>query len=790
MVELEIDGKPITAPEGASIIEAADEAGIYIPRFCYHQKLSIAANCRMCLVEVEKVGKPLPACATPVTPNMKVFTQSKKALEAQRVVMEFLLINHPLDCPICDQGGQCELQDQAMGYGGAYSYYDEPKRAVYSEDIGSLVETWMTRCIHCTRCVRFGEEVAGLRELGVVNRGEHSEISTYVKHFMKSELSGNIIDLCPVGALTDKPSRYQARGWEMVEHPHIAPHDCVGSNIYVHSRSHVYSKERTVHGVVPRQNESINETWISDRDRFSYEGLHHQDRVTKPRMKKNGRWIEVDWERALVEIADRTRGIIQNQGEDQIAAIASPNSTTEELYVLQKLIRALGSNHIDHRIRGHDFSDQHLAPEFPNLGLKIAEIPDLTSIFLVGSNERFEQPMLGHRINMAKQEGAKVTVINPVDYPFTFAVDEKMIVTDIVQALAQVVKALADEKGVAYPALAEITPSDQAKRIASTLKQGESTGIFLGAFALEHQHAAVIRTLVRIIRELTNAHIGVMTNGANGSGAWLAGAVPHRSAAGEQVEKPGLTAKELLTTDPVRAYFLLNIEPELDTAYSAAALKALEDAGLVVCLTPFATDRMQEYADFILPIAPFSETAGTFVNIEGSWQHFSAVSVPHGESKPAWKVFRVLANLLELDGFEYQSAHQIKEELFAKVSTMPTCKPQKAKLDVLPAPLSNMIRLGSWPMYRTDNLVRRAKALQETMHEHATGIIMNQDVASQLNVQNGDMISAVQGDSRVSLPVRINNCISDFCVWIPSGLEATAGFGETMAQVILERGAA
>ncbi len=590
MIEIDIDGQKLQVAEGASIIEAADEAGIYIPRFCYHKNLSVAANCRMCLVEVEKVGKPLPACATPVTPDMKVYTKSKKAMEAQRSVMEFLLINHPLDCPICDQGGECELQDLAMGYGSPNSYYEEPKRAVFNDDLGPLIETEMTRCIHCTRCVRFGEEVAGLRELGATGRGEDMEIGTYVRHLMQSEVSGNVIDLCPVGALTAKPSRYTCRGWEMLEHPMIAPHDCVGTNIFVHTKGREYAHQRLVMRVVPRENESLNETWMSDRDRFSYEGLTHPDRCFQPIMKKGNDWVKASWEDALNDIATRTNAVLQEQGADQIAALASPNSTVEALYLLQKLIRALGSHNVDYRVRELDFSDQNLTPEFPNQGVNTADIEDLTAILLVGSDVRFEQPMLANRVKKAVLNNTEVFAVNPINYPFNFTVKSKIITANIIGALAEIAKVLADASGKPFDALSNVTPNDVAKQMAERLKSSDKAGIFLGAFAINHPAASQIRTLVRIIGQLSQSSIGVFTEGANASGAYLAGVVPHRGAAGAAINRVGCDAKTLLTSNPVQAYFLLNLEAELDTAYSAAALRALKAADLVVCLTPFVTE--------------------------------------------------------------------------------------------------------------------------------------------------------------------------------------------------------
>lgn len=789
MIEIEINGKKTTVEDGTTIIEAADDMDIYIPRFCYHKKLSIAANCRMCLVEVEKIGKPLPACATPVTPGMKILTQSKKALDAQRAVMEFLLINHPLDCPICDQGGECELQDLAMGFGRCCSNYDEPKRAVFSDDIGPLIETQMTRCIQCTRCVRFGEEIAGLRELGVVGRGEHEEITTYVQHFLQSELSGNIIDICPVGALTDKPARYAGRGWEYREHPSIAPHDCVGSNTFVHNRWEEFSPQRQVVRAVPRENDAINENWLSDRDRYSHFGLYHESRIYQPRMKKGKQWVEVSWESALLAITNCVKAVVEKEGADHIAALAAPNSTVEEFYLLQKLLRGLGSHNIDHRLQWQDFSDQHLAPAFPNCGRAIAAIPNLKAILLVGSNVRYEQPIMSHRMNQSYLDGGKIMVVNPVDHDYIFGVSEKMIVPpqQMVTALAEIAKVLADDAQQSIAALAGVMPSDNAKAIANTLKTAGKAGIFIGEQGLNHPQASQIRALVQLIAKLSDASMGVLTAGANSAGAWLAGAIPHRGPAGAELDQPGLDAKALLTSDPVSGYFVLNLEPELDCAYSAAALKALNDAKFVVCLTPFVSSEMENYADFILPITNYVGTAGTYVNVEGAWQSFSAISLPEGDSKPAWKVLRVLANFLGLTGFDYKTAHEVQHEIKKQVDKMPAQQCGAHTIHEIKALQDSLMRLAPWPMYRVNNLVRRSAPLQETLAKDSASIGLNAATAAKLNFKERSNVTAIQGDSRVTLPLIINDTLTDGAVLIPAGLNETAGFGQVEAALILEQ---
>ena len=577
MVNIQIDGKPIKAKQGAMIIEAADEVGIPIARFCYHKKLSVAANCRMCLVEVDKAAKPLPACATPVTEGMKVHTKSPRALDAQRGTMEFLLINHPLDCPICDQGGECELQDVALGYGGDKSRYLENKRVVKDKDLGPLISTDMTRCIHCTRCVRFGDEIAGLKELGATGRGEHMEIGTYVTRAVSSEMSGNVIDLCPVGALTSKPFRYTARPWELNSVAGVAPHDCVGSNIYLHLR------RGEVMRVLPRENEDINETWISDRDRFSYEGLHSDQRLHSPMIKRDGQWQETDWETALEATVAGFKQVLSTQGASQLGALVSPSATLEEMYLSQRLLRGLGSANVDHRLRQLDFSDQHLVSAYPWLGMSIADLQQLDGVLLVGANIRKDQPIIGHRVRKAAMAGAKVGVINSVDHEFRFPVAAKVITSPagMERALAGVVKVLVEGNNSLSPAmtklLADVKPDNQSRGIANLLRQGGKTAVLLGNQAAAHPAAAKLRALAAMISELSESTLSFVSEGANSAGAWLVGAVPHREAGGVGAARSGLDARAMLEAG-LKAYMLVGVEPELDCADSAVALHALRQA--------------------------------------------------------------------------------------------------------------------------------------------------------------------------------------------------------------------
>ncbi|HVY53554.1 MAG TPA: NADH-quinone oxidoreductase subunit NuoG, partial [Gammaproteobacteria bacterium] len=529
LIEIEIDGKKIQAKPQQTVIQAADENGIYIPRFCYHKELSIAANCRMCLVDIEKSPKPMPACAMPVAPGMKISTKSAKTVSAQRAVMEFLLINHPLDCPICDQGGECELQDLSLSYGAAQSNFCEGKRAVTNPDIGPLVATEMTRCIQCTRCVRFGDEIAGLRELGAINRGEDMTITTYVQHALHSELSGNIIDLCPVGALVAKPSRFKARPWELIQYPSISPHDCVGTNINLHAR------DGAVIRAVPRHNPEINDMWIADRDRFSYEALNHEDRITHPMVKLDGQWEKTDWMPALDFAVGGFRRVMATSSGDYMAGLISPNSTLEELFLLQKILRGLGSSNIDHRLRQTDFRDQAEMPLVPGLGAPIAELETADSILLIGSNIQREQPLLGLRLRKAYLKGAAITAINMVDYKFHFRLKAKKIVAphEMVNALAGVAKALSNGQSSADKILEQVAVDDHHREMANLLKQGKKSFVLVGSLAFNHPQASILRRLARLIGELTGAKVGFLTEGANTAGAWLAGAVPHRKSGGK-----------------------------------------------------------------------------------------------------------------------------------------------------------------------------------------------------------------------------------------------------------------
>ncbi len=729
MASIEIDGISIEANDGSMLIEAADEAGIPIPRFCYHKKLSVAANCRMCLVDVEKAAKPLPACATPVTDGMKVHTRSTKAIEAQKGVMEFLLINHPLDCPICDQGGECDLQDLAVGYGTSHSRYHEQKRVVKDKDLGPLIATDMTRCIHCTRCVRFGDEVAGVKELGAVGRGEHMEIGTFVAKTVSSELSGNMIDLCPVGALTSKPFRYAARQWEMREAPGVSAHDCLGSNITIQTRA------GRVMRVVPRENESINETWLSDRDRFSYEGLVSDDRLHQPKIKVSGQWQTVSWTEALAFAVKGLQGVVGKNGPESLASLVSPSATTEEAYLLQKLTRGLGSNSVDHRVRTLDFSNQEQMPLFPWLGQSIDNIENSEAILLVGSNVRKEQPILGARIRKAALMDAKIMVINPEDYPFNFKLTQSEIVdlAAMKDALAGVLKVLLQRSNkpvpdALKPLVSAVAVSKTHSAIANNLLEAPLSSVVLGCGAMSHPECSVLAGLATAISELSGATLGYLSHGANSAGASLAGALPHRIAGGGAVDKAGDNARSMFQGDK-KGFVLLGVEPELDSIVAEAAQAKLREAEFVVSLSSYFTNDMAAYANVVLPIAVHTETSGTYVNVAGTWQSFEAAVKPLAEARPAWKVLRVMGNLLDLDGFDYVSSADVLNELKAVQSSEGVSSAWP--VDALPQDsASDMSLYSEISPYAVDAVVRRAAALQATVDADACKTVVLPEASS------------------------------------------------------------
>ncbi|MBI5659767.1 MAG: NADH-quinone oxidoreductase subunit NuoG [Nitrosomonadales bacterium] len=805
MINVEIDGKRVEIEAGRTVIEAAQLAGIYIPHFCYHKKLSIAASCRMCLVQVEKVPKPVPACATPVSDGMKVFTSSEMAVKAQQGVMEFLLINHPLDCPVCDQGGECQLQDLAVGYGATSSRYGEEKRVVLHKDIGPLVSAEeMSRCINCTRCVRFCQEIAGQMEMGQAFRGEHAEIMSFVGKTVDTELSGNMIDLCPVGALTSKPFRYTARNWELSRRKSVSPHDGLGTNLAVQV------KNNRVMRVVPIENEEINECWLSDKDRFGYEGLNSGERLTRPMVKQNGKWQEVEWQVALEYAANALSQVASCAGATEVGALATPHSTLEELYLLQKLVRGLGSDNVDFRLRQADFSaDGKRAGNHPHvnlpaegeganassrvaggeprkflpwLGMKVAEIGTSDRLLIVGSFLRKDHPLLAQRIRQAVKKGAQANLVHSADDDPLMKVANKAIVAPDAMAntLAQILKAMATEKQAATDAsLKGIEVGGAAAAIARSLAGGERVAVLLGNFAQQHPQATQLQLLAQRIAELCGGKFGFLGEAANSVGGHLANALPGAE---------GMNAASMLAA-PRKAYLLLHAEPELDCANSQQALSAMYAADLVVALSAYRHHAV-DYANVLLPVAPFTETSGTFVSTEGRVQSFKGAVKPLGEARPAWKVLRVLGNLLNVAGFDHDSSEAVRDEVLggmdipAKLNNALQATTQPSALSPQP---SGLQRVSDVPIYSADAIVRRAAALQKTRDAEEPRVAMRGDDLEKIGVSAGDRVKVTQGENSVGLVAAADDSLPPGVARVPAGHAATVGLGAMFGNVTVER---
>ncbi|WP_353154428.1 NADH-quinone oxidoreductase subunit NuoG [Herminiimonas fonticola] len=773
MVEIEIDGKKVEVEAGSMVMDAANKIGTYIPHFCYHKKLSIAANCRMCLVEVEKAPKPLPACATPVTPGMIVRSHSEKAVQAQKGVMEFLLINHPLDCPICDQGGECQLQDLAVGYGESTSRYAEEKRVVVPKDVGPLISMQeMSRCIHCTRCVRFGQEVAGVMEFGMLGRGEHAEITSFVGKTVDSELSGNMIDLCPVGALTSKPFRYSARTWELSRRKSVSPHDGLGANLVVQV------KAGKVMRVLPLENDDVNECWISDKDRFAYEGLNSEDRLTSPMIKQDGKWQETDWQTALEYVAHGLRNIKHEHGADAIAALATPSSTLEELSLLQKLVRGMESNNVDFRLRQAAPLDTAVTPW---LGMSINEFAGLKRAFVIGSFLRKDHPLLAARLRAAVKKGASVSILHATDDDLLMPVANKMIKapSDWLAALSEVVAAVAQAKGVAAPAgFDNVQVSAEAKQIAASLLSGEPKAVLLGNAVLQHSQAAQLHAAAQWIAQNTEAKFGFLTEAANSVGGYIAGA-------------NGVDAAQIFA-QPRKAFLLLNAEPELDTYNPQAARRALEQAEMVVVMSPYKHGA--DYADVLLPTAPFSETSGTFVNCEGRAQSFNGTVKPLGDTRPAWKVLRVLGNLTGLQGFDYETSEAIRNEILGANTPAEADLSNRLNNIVKAAPqvavataASSLERVADVSIYATDAIVRRAPALQATNDAAVPQAWLSAELAAKLGVAAGGQVKVTQGEGSAVLVAAIAANLPANVVRVAAGRQETAALGAMFGAISVEK---
>ncbi|WP_126228224.1 NADH-quinone oxidoreductase subunit NuoG [Burkholderia ambifaria] len=775
MVELEIDGKKVEVPEGSMVIQAAHKADTYIPHFCYHKKLSVAANCRMCLVEVEKMPKAVPACATPVSAGMIVRTQSDKAVKAQQSVMEFLLINHPLDCPICDQGGECQLQDLAVGYGKSSSRYSEEKRVVFHKNVGPLISMEeMSRCIHCTRCVRFGQEIAGVMELGMLGRGEHSEITTFVGKTVDSELSGNMIDLCPVGALTSKPFRYSARTWELSRRKSVSPHDSVGANLVVQV------KNNRVMRVLPFENEAINECWISDKDRFSYEGLNSEERLTKPMLKQGGQWIETDWQTALEYVAKGLKGIAADHGANALAMLASAHSTAEELFLVKQLANELKTPNVDFRLRQQDFS----APVqgAPWLGMPIADLSNVDAAFVIGSFLRRDHPLFAARLRQAAKNGAKLHFLNATADDSLIPTAKRIVAAPSawLDELAGVAAAVAQLRGVALPdTLAGVTASPAAQAVAQSLANGERRAVLLGNVAVRHPQFAQLHAVAQWIADNTGATFGFLTEAANTVGAHVVGALPGEG---------GLNAREAFA-QPRKGYVLLNVEPEFDTADPAQALAALNQADMVVVMSPFKHGL--DYADVLLPIAPFTETAGTYVNAEGSVQSFNGVVRPLGDTRPAWKVLRVLGSLLGLPNFEYETAEEVR---LAALGDAGVASRLSNQASVAPARVAataangGFERLADVPIYHADALVRRAGALHLTAAAKvANAAALPAALFDKLGLKEGDAVRVRQGERAVQLPAVRDANLAETVVRVSAATPAGAALGSLSGELVVEK---
>ena len=776
MLEIEIDGKKAQVPDGSTVMDAAQQVGVYIPHFCYHKKLSIAANCRMCLVQVEKAPKPLPACATPVTNGMKVFTHSELAVKAQKGVMEFLLINHPLDCPICDQGGECQLQDMAVGYGPMKSRYTEEKHVVFHKSVGPLISMEeMSRCIHCTRCVRFGQEIAGIMELGMANRNMHSEIMTFVGRSVDSELSGNMIDLCPVGALTSKPFRYTARSWELQRRKSISAQDSVGANLVVQV------KHDNVMRVLPRENEAVNECWISDKERFSYLSLSSDERLTKPMVKQGGEWKEVDWNVALDYVAHGLKDVSREHGGDALAALAAQNSTVEELYLLAKVMNGLGSGNVDFRPRQLDFTSDATRTGAPWLGMRLADIKELDGVLVVGSFLRKDHPLIAQRLRQAAKKFTKVSLLSVAGDDPLINLHARMTVgpSDLVTSLAAVVKSAAEIKHAALPAgLENVVACETSRKIAQSLIDGDKSAVFLGNVATQSAGATQLHLLALELGRLTGATVGFLGEGANTVGAHLAVST-----------KSGANAREIFEK-PRKAYVLMGVEPEFDCGNPQLAVAALKQASLVVFMSAFKHAPALEYADVMLPVSPFTETSGTFVNTEGRAQSFNGVVKPRGDARPAWKLLRVLGNVLNLEGFDYMSSEQVRDEVLG--SNVEFVSGLDNDLDglsiVLPSSSANgLLRIADVPINFADPMARRSPALQQTADSTAPTARMNEATLNMLNLSDKDRVRVKQGTGEAVLVAKLDNGVPAGCVRIAAAHPSTCSLGDMFGTISVER---
>jgi len=782
-IKVTINGQEIETQAGRLLIDVADENDIVIPRFCYHKHLSVAANCRMCLVEIERSPKPMPACATQCMDGMVVQTRSNTALAAQKSTMEFLLINHPLDCPICDQGGECELQDVAMGFGAGVSKYTEQKRVVMDKNFGPLIATDLTRCIQCTRCIRFGDEIGGMPELGATGRGENMEIGTYIEKAIVSELSGNVIDVCPVGALTAKPSRYTARPWELTQHAAVSAHDCIGSNTYVHTRG------GEVIRVVPRENDSINESWISDRDRFSYTAVKSPERITQPLLRDDGELKTVDWETALNAAAELLKA-----ADGDLATLVNPQATLEEHYLAQKLTRALGSNNIDHRLTQVDFSAQENAPVMPWLGRSLESLETLDAALIVAGNLRYEQPLLSLRLRKAVlNNNATVSSIGHVSDQYNFDLQHELVgsATQLIRDLAAVAVALAECTNQALPdhlakILAGCEPSTPHRAIARSLADAANAAVIVGIQALSNPQLALLQEICEAITGASGATLGYLSVSANSAGACLAGATPHRTVAGVALDNPGEHAADILSAKH-KLLLSFAVNPLLDTN----SVNSLSDGNeSVIAISCFDNDFIQQQADLVLPLAAVLETSGSFVNIEGLWQSFNGCVSARGESRQGWKILCALGQVLIPGEFEYADSVAVKNELRARCSDVTLsnlCGVQSATKG-LPENATSIQKIGITPIYASDDMARLSAPLQATpLMKMQSAVIMNHQQAQDSKLLDCDQIQVKQGKGTAVLPLRIDEGIPAGCVYVPSGIDAVKHLADAYDKVSLEK---
>ena len=709
-VNITINNVLHSVDEGTMLIEITDELGIYIPRFCYHEKLSIAANCRMCLVEVENSSHALPACATPVTDGMVVDTLSHSTKTAQQSTMEFLLINHPLDCPICDQGGECELQDLAYAYGKNNSRFDLQKLTKPNDDLGPLVSTDMTRCIMCTRCTRFGSEVAGIEELGTMGRGETSNISTYVKQTVNHELSGNIIDLCPVGALNNKPYRYTDRTWEMDQIQSVSPHDCVGTNLYMHV------KNNKIKRVVPMQNESINETWIADRDRFGFDGIYSEDRLLTPLIRNNGTLIESTIEESRHQLNATISSLIQSNKTDNIAALISPSVSLNEQFIFSNYLSQLGIRNIDHRINQVDFSGDTLDPLFPHLNIKLNTIEKMETIFVIGSDLRRETPLISHWVKKAADKGASIHFMDIALREYHFPISD-YIITDtqsLVENIGLVAKAASTIAQLDVPQhiqeqldnLSE--PSATHKQIAQSLFTKTNTLLLNGLVSRSHSDFSLIRSYINILASLTNSNLGELTSGANSVGAYITGCIPHRNLLG-QSSQAGLNALEIASKNH-DLIILYGLEID-DCLYNQMLAEALKGSKKVVVFNSFMESVINDHADIVIPINTIYESKGSFINLTGQVQNFNQELLLPNDYYSNEALLTDLVNERDLDipsfndfmkGLESFIDQSIANRNYIKEFPVKTNNPS-------PIDITN-----TFNMYSIDAILRRSKPLQQT----------------------------------------------------------------------------